>query len=208
MTSKIFRSTVAVAMVVLLCSLSIVMGVLYNHFTQVQVQQLKNELSLAATGTEQYGNTFLENVEASRFRITWIDTDGTVLFDSQADQTAMENHADREEIREAFEVGDGSAVRLSATLTEQTFYEARQLKDGTVLRVSANQESAWALMMGMVWPVVLVVVLAIVLSALLARRMAKKIVEPLNRLDLEQPLKDDIYEEISPLLCRGLRAFA
>ena len=202
MTSKIFRSTVAVAMVVLLCSLSIVMGVLYNHFTQVQVQQLKNELSLAATGTEQYGNTFLENVEASRFRITWIDTDGTVLFDSQADQTAMENHADREEIREAFEVGDGSAVRLSATLTEQTFYEARQLKDGTVLRVSANQESAWALMMGMVWPVVLVVVLAIVLSALLARRMAKKIVEPLNRLDLEQPLKDDIYEEISPLLHR------
>ena len=202
MTSKIFRSTVFVAVVVLLCSLGIVMGVLYSHFTQVQVQQLKNELSLAVTGTEQYGNAFLENVEANRFRITWIDTDGTVLFDTQADQTIMENHADREEIREAFETGTGSAVRTSATLTEQTFYEAQQLKDGTVLRVSTNQESAWALMIGMLWPVILIAALAIGLSALLARRMAKKIVEPLNKLDLEQPLKNDIYEEISPLLHR------
>ena len=113
MTSKIFRSTVFVAVVVLLCSLGIVIGVLYNHFTGVQVQQLKDELSLAVTGTEQYGNAFLENVEADRFRITWIDLDGTVLFDTQADQTIMENHADREEIREAFADGSGSAVRTS-----------------------------------------------------------------------------------------------
>ena len=80
MASKIFRSTVVVAVIVLLCSLSVVMGVLYTHFTGVQVQQLKNEL--AVTGTEQYGNAFLENVEADRFRVTWIDTDGTVLFDT------------------------------------------------------------------------------------------------------------------------------
>ena len=95
MTSKIFRSTVFVAAVVLLCSLGVVMGVLYNHFTQVQVEQLKDELSLAVTGAEQYGNAFLENVEADRFRVTWIDTDGTVLFDTQADQTTMENHSGR-----------------------------------------------------------------------------------------------------------------
>ena len=202
MTSKIFRSTVLVAVIVLLCSLGVVMGVLYNHFTDVQVQQLKNELSLAVTGTEQYGNAFLENVEADRFRVTWIDTDGTVLFDTQVDQTTMENHADREEILEAFETGRGSAVRNSTTLTEQTYYEAQRLQDGTVLRISTNQESAWALMMDMLWPVVLVAVLAIGLSALLARRMAKNIVEPLNKLDLEQPLKNDVYEEISPLLHR------
>ena len=202
MTSKIFRSTVFVAVVVLLCSLGVVMGVLYNHFTGVQVQQLKNELSLAVTGTEQYGNAFLENVEADRFRVTWIDTDGTVLFDTQVDQTTMENHADREEILEAFETGCGSAVRNSTTLTEQTYYEAQRLQDGTVLRISTNQESAWALMMDMLWPVVLVAVLAIGLSALLARRMAKNIVEPLNKLDLEQPLKNDTYEELSPLLRR------
>lgn len=202
MTSKIFRSTVLVAVIVLLCSLGIVMGVLYSHFTQVQIQQLKNELSLAVTGTEQYGNAFLENVEADRFRITWISTDGTVLFDTQADQTAMENHADREEIREAFVSGSGSAVRTSSTLTEQTYYEAQKMQDGTVLRISTSQESAWALMIGMLWPVLLIAVLAISLSAILAGRMAKAIVEPLNRLDLEQPLKNDMYEEISPLLHR------
>jgi len=202
MTSKIFRSTVLVAVAVLLCSLSVVMGVLYNHFTQVQVEQLKDELSLAVTGTEQYGNAFLENVEADRFRVTWIDMDGTVLFDTQVDQTVMENHADREEIREALETGTGSAVRASSTLTEQTFYEAQRLRDGTILRISASQDSAWVLMVDMLSPVMLIAVLAIGLSAILARRMARKIVEPLNTLDLEQPLKNDVYVEISPLLHR------
>jgi len=202
MTSKIFRSTVFVAVVVLLCSLSVVMGVLYNHFTGVQIEQLKDELSLAVTGTEQYGNAFLENVEADRFRVTWIDADGTVLFDTRVDQTAMENHADREEIREALETGTGSAVRTSSTLTEKTFYEAQRLRDGTVLRISTNQESAGYLMIGMLWPVILIAMLAIALSAFLARRMARKIVEPLNTLDLEHPLKNDVYEEISPLLHR------
>ena len=202
MTSKIFRSTVFVAVAVLLCSLGIVLGVLYNHFTGVQVQQLKDELSLAVTGTEQYGNAFLENVEADRFRVTWIDKDGTVLFDTQVDQTTMENHADREEIQEAFSTGSGSAVRNSSTLTEQTYYEAQRLTDGTVLRISANQASAWALMMDLLWPIILIAVLAIGLSALLARRMAKNIVEPMNKLDLEHPLSNDTYEELSPLLRR------
>ena len=178
------------------------MGVLYNHFTQVRVEQLKDELSLAVTGTEQYGNAFLENVEADRFRVTWIDDDGTVLFDTQVDESAMENHADREEIQEAMLTGSGSAVRTSSTLTKQTFYEAKRLKDGTVLRISTSQESAWFLMIGMLWPVTLIAVLAIGLSAFLARRMARKIVEPLNTLDLEQPLKNDVYAEISPLLHR------
>ena len=202
MTSKIFRSTVFVAVVVLLCSLGIVIGVLYNHFTGVQVEQLKDELSLAVTGTEQYGNAFLENVEADRFRVTWIDTDGTVLFDTQVDQSVMENHAGREEIREAFVTGSGSAVRNSSTLTEQTYYEARRLTDGTVLRISTNQASAWALMMDLLWPIILIAVLAIGLSLILARRMAKNIVEPMNNLDLEHPLSNNTYDELSPLLRR------
>ena len=202
MTSKIFRSTVFVAVLVLLCSLGIVMGVLYNHFTQVQVQQLKDELSLVVTGTELYGYPFLEHVEAHRFRVTWIDRDGTVLFDTQVEEATMENHANREEILEAFAAGSGSAVRNSSTLTEQTYYEARRLTDGTVLRISADQASAWALMMDLLWPMLLIALLAMALSALLARRMARKIVEPLNRLDLEQPLSNDTYEELSPLLRR------
>ena len=202
MTSKIFRSTLLVAVLVLICSLSVVMGVLYRHFTGVQVQQLKAELSLAVTGTEQYGNAFLENMEPNRFRLTWIDTDGTVLFDTQVDQTAMPNHADRKEILEAFQTGAGSAVRRSSTMTQQTFYEARKLRDGTVLRISTSQQAAWFLMVGMLWPITLITMLSILLTAFLSHRMARKIVEPLNSLDLEEPLKNDIYEEISPLLHR------
>ena len=202
MTSKIFRATVLVAVAVLLCSLIIVMGVLYNHFSNLQIKQLKDELSLAVTGTQQHGYDFLNHIEVDRFRITWIDRDGTVLFDTHADQSSMENHADRQEFRQALETGTGSSVRTSATLTQHTFYEARRLSDGTVLRISASQESAWALMIDMFWPITLVVLVAIALSAFLARSMAKKIVEPLNTLDLEQPLKNDVYEEISPLLRR------
>ena len=128
MTSKIFRSTVFVAVLVLLCSLSVILGVLYNHFTDVQVQQLKDELSLAVTGTEQYGNAFLENVEADRFRVTWIDKDGTVLFDTQADQSAMENHADREEIREAWASGACiSASPPSATPWSPSWWASRSV---------------------------------------------------------------------------------
>ncbi len=202
MTNKIFRSTVLIAVLVLLCSLGIVMGVLYSHFTDVQVRQLKDELSLAVTGTEQYGNAFLENLEADRFRVTWIAEDGTVLFDTRVDQASMENHADREEIREAFETGTGSAVRTSSTLTEQTYYEAQRLQDGTVLRISTNQASAWALMIDLLWPMVLIAAMAIGLSLILARRMAKNIVEPMNKLDLEHPLSNDTYEELAPLLRR------
>ena len=202
MTSKIFRSTLLVAAVVLLCSLLVIMGMLYNHFTTVQVQQLRDELSLAVTATEQYGNAFLENVEADRFRITWVAADGTVLYDTQVNAADMENHANREEIRQALETGQGSSARYSDTLMERTFYEARKLRDGTVLRVSVSQASASALIIGLFYPMLFIAVIAIGLSAVLANRVAKKIVAPLNRLDLEHPLQQEVYEEIAPLMRR------
>lgn len=202
MTSKIFRSTILVAAVVLMCSLCVIMGVLYNHFTIVQVHQLRDELSLAVTATEQYGNAFLENVEGDRFRITWIGADGTVLYDTRVTLHDMENHADREEIQEALETGQGSSSRYSATLMEKTFYEARKLRDGSILRISNSQASASSLLIGLFYPMILIVIIAIALSAVLANRVAKKIVAPLNCLDLEHPLKQEVYTEIEPLMRR------
>ena len=202
MANKIFRSTVLVAAVVLLCSLGVILGVLYNHFSTVQLEQLKNELNLAVTGTEVSGTDFLERLEPENFRLTWIDTDGAVIFDTQVDQSSMENHANRQEIQGALRYGTGSAVRTSQTLTEQTYYEARRLSDGTVLRISASQASVLSLLLGILGPIALIAALAICLSALLAGKMARKIVEPLNSLNLEEPLKNDAYEEVSPLLHR------
>ena len=202
MTSRIFRSIVTVAAVILCCSLLIVMGVLYGYASDLQTMQLKDELRLAAAGTEQGGLDFLESVEASRFRLTWIQPDGTVIYDTHAQSGEMENHLQREEIRQALQYGSGSAVRRSDTLLEQRMYEAKRLSDGSVLRISANRQTLLVLVVGMLHPVCVVLLLAIVLSAILAHRVSRNIVEPLNQLDLERPLENDTYEELSPLLSR------
>ena len=202
MTSKIFRSTIFVAAMVLLCSLSVILGVLYDYFDDVQISQLKDELSIAAVGTEEGGLNFLQKVASDRFRLTWIAADGEVIYDTHADGQTMENHADREEVREALRLGSGSAARRSNTLLKRTVYEAKKLSDGTVLRISVSQQTLMILVVGMLHPVCVVAVFAIILSAVLAKRMSKKIMEPLNDLDLEHPLENDTYEELSPLLNR------
>ena len=200
MTAKIFRSTLAVALVVLLCSVAVIIGISYDYFDAMQRRQLGDELRLAAAGTEKLGLDFLEGTNPGRYRITWVDPEGGVLYDTRADQTAMENHLDREEIRQALQEGSGSAVRYSATMTEKTVYEAVRLRDGSVLRLSASTATTASLLLGMLQPICVILFIAIVLSAVLSHRMAKRIVEPLNCLDLDHPLQNDAYEELSPML--------
>ena len=202
MTSKIFKSILTVAIAVLLASLVVIIGALYPYFGGVQEAQLRDELSLAAEATEQLGESYLSNVDSNRYRLTWVGTDGTVIFDSHADAASMENHAAREEIKEALVSGTGSSTRHSSTLTEQTIYEAPRLNDGSVLRISVSRATALVLVLGMLQPILIVLVIAIVLSAWLAHRMAKRVVEPLNKLNLEKPMENDVYEELSPLLRR------
>ena len=202
MTSKIFKSIFSVAMGVLLASLTIITGVLYQYFGNIQETQLRDELSLAASATEQLGQEYLQNIDSDRYRLTWIAADGTVLFDSHADATTMENHAEREEVKEALSSGTGSSTRHSYTLTEQTIYEAVRLEDGSVLRISVSRLTAWILVVGMFHPIAWIIIAAIAFAVWLAKRMAKKVVEPLNELDLENPMENEVYEEISPLLRR------
>ena len=202
MTSKIFKSILSVALAVLMASLSIITGVLYQYFGTMQESQLKDELSLAAEATQQLGESYLSNLDSDRYRLTWVDADGTVIFDSHADAASMENHADREEIKEAHVSGTGSSTRHSATLTEETIYEATRLNDGSVLRISVSRVTALVLVLGMLRPIIIILVIALVLSAWLANRMAKKVVEPLNKLNLEKPMENEAYEELSPLLRR------
>lgn len=202
MTSKILKAILSVVIAVLLASLVIITGVLYRYFGTMQESQLRDELSLAASATEQLGEGYLEKLDSDRYRLTWIDSDGTVIFDSHADVTSMENHANREEIKEAFLMGTGGSVRRSTTLTEQTIYEATRLNDGSVLRISVSRATAFVLVLGMIQPIAIVLVIAIVLSAWLAHRMAKHVVEPLNKLNLEKPMENEAYEELSPLLHR------
>ena len=202
MTSKIFKSILSVALAVLMASLIIITGVLYQYFGTMQESQLKDELSLAAEATQQLGESYLSNLDSDRYRLTWVSSDGTVIFDSHADAVSMGNHADREEIKEALVSGTGSSTRQSSTLTEQTIYEATRLDDGSVLRISVSRATALVLVLGMLQPIIIVLVIALAFSAWLAHRMAKRVVEPLNKLDLEKPMENEVYEELSPLLHR------
>ena len=202
MTSKIMKSILSVAIAVLMASLTIITGILYPYFGSVQESQLKDELSLAASATQQLGKGYLEKLNADRYRLTWVNADGTVIYDSHVDAATMENHAEREEIREALASGTGSSTRQSSTLTEQTIYEATRLNDGSVLRVSVSRATVLVLVLGMLRPIAIVLVIAIVLSAWLAHRMAKTIVAPLNNLNLDNPMENEAYEELSPLLHR------
>ena len=202
MTKKIFRSIVLVAAVVLLASLVVIVACMYRYSADAQERQIRDDLSLAAAGVSADGVEYLQKVAPSRFRLTWVAADGTVLYDTKADAGQLPSHADRSEIREALENGTGESTRYSATLLEKTLYYARRLDDGTVLRISVSRATVWVLVVGMLQPIVILLLIVLVLSAVLAKRLSKHIVEPLNELDLEHPLDNDSYEELAPLLGR------
>lgn len=202
MTKKIFKSILIVAGTVLLASIVIIMSCLYEYFSNIQKDKLADELDIAASAVELYGTDYLKNIDSERYRITWIQADGKVIYDTQAGADSMENHADRQEVKQALAEGEGSSSRYSDTLMEKTSYYARLLDDGSVLRVSTTYATAGLLVLGMLQPILVVLIAALVLSGILARRISKRIVEPMNSIDLDRPLENDTYEELSPLLNR------
>lgn len=202
MTKKIFQSIIIVAATVLLASLTIILGVFYDYFGNIQKRQLTDELNLAAVSVAKDGVDYLEQLHSDHYRLTWIDTDGTVLYDTETGNEELENHKDRAEVKAAFEKGIGESTRYSATLMEKTRYYAKRMEDGTVLRISARYATTGLLILGMLQPIIFIIIGALILSGVLASRLARKIVEPLNNLDLENPLENETYEEISPLLNR------
>ena len=202
MNQKIFRSIFAISALVLILCHIVVFGILYNYFSDVQAKQLLAQTKLVAQAVEDEKINYLENLTENTYRITWVDSDGTVLFDNQADPTSMENHLKREEIAAALKYGSGQSERNSNTLSEKTLYQAQRLDDGTVIRLAITERSIWQLVLGMLYPLCILLTLALILSAWLAQHLSKRIVEPLNNLNLEQPLTNDTYPEISPLLSR------
>lgn len=202
MTKKIFRSIVIVAASVLLASLVIISSCFYEYFGRLQRQEMKDELYLAATAVEHGGDDYLKSISSGHFRLSLIAKDGSVLYDTAADAESLENHGGREEVKQALESGEGESIRYSSTLLQKTIYCAKRLDDGRVLRISVSRATVGAIAMGMISPIIAVGVGALILSGVLASRLAKRIVEPLNKLDLEHPLDNDSYEELSPLLSR------
>lgn len=202
MTKRIFKSICIAALGVFFASIILFMVVLFNYFSGIQRNQLKMQTDLASQGVSNEGEKYFEGLEIEDYRITWIDEDGAVLYDSKSDYSVMENHLEREEIIEALDNGLGESVRYSVTLLERSIYCARRLPDGTVLRLSMAQNTPLTLLFGMMQPICTIFAAALILSLVLASRLSKRIVRPLNEINLDEPLNNDGYEEITPLLNR------
>lgn len=202
MTKKIFKSIMFVCALVLAVGLAAVMGILYRNFDGQMRKELSKEAAYLAYGVEQQGLNYLKNIKDKSARITYIDQDGTVLFDNEADVSEMKNHSDRTEFQKAEKYGAGESSRYSDTLSEKTIYYALRLKDGTVLRVSGTQDSVLALVENLIFPLCGLLCLMLILSGIMASAISKRIVKPINELDLESPEENRIYEELSPLLSK------
>lgn len=202
MTRKIFQSIITVVISVLLLSLALITGVLYNHFETTMLDQLRTTAQFAEQGVEQEGMAYFDSLHAKNCRVTWIAADGTVKYDNRSNPKTMENHADRQEVREAMENDSGTSVRRSSTLSEHTMYYAKRLSDGTVLRLSMSQRSVLFLMGGMLSPLVFIFLAACLLAGVLSYRVSKKIVKPLSEIDLKHPEQVETYDELSPFLQR------
>ena len=201
MAKKIFRSTMAVGLWVLLLSAALFLGMLYQYFTDRFTQELESETWLVARGVESMGLDYLDGLRTDN-RITWVAQDGTVLYDNEADAAAMENHADREEIQEALFGIQGTARRESATLSKLTIYVAHRLDDGSVIRLAGSQSTVVHLLMAMAPPIVLILIVTLIFAAALSSRLTKRLVRPILELDLERPEDSEVYDELSPLLTR------
>ena len=202
MTKRIYKAICAAALGVFVVTMLLIMGVLYNYFSSVQQRQLRSQTALAVQGAEQLGMDYFDGLSDEDVRITWVAANGDVLYDSASDSDVMENHLQREEIQSALATGFGESARYSSTMLKQYLYCAQKLSDGTVLRLSVSHNSVWVLLLGMLQPILIVIAVAAVLSFLLASQLSKRIVDPMNKLNLDEPLENEGYDELSPLLRR------
>lgn len=200
MTSRIFRSVFFTSVLTLLASLVLVLGVLFGAFENQIEKELKSEAGYIAYTIENGDMDFFNRFSDSDKRVTLIDSNGEVIADTEADPGKMDNHSDREEVKEALKDGSGTKVRYSKTLTEKTVYYAQKLSNGTVLRVSTTQYTIITIVLGLLQPLIFVLVIAMALSLFLSSRVSKRLVKPINSIDLDNPENCDTYDELSPLL--------
>ena len=196
MRKRFLRNIFLLSAFVIIVTAVLVSSVIYRQFYEEMQLEVRQEAERISQDRE------LDLTTTSGRRVTHIAPDGRVLYDSEAQAEDMENHMEREEIKEAFASGEGEASRLSATLGIQTYYYAVRLEDGSVIRVAQSTESSLSTLLGCVPYVILIMVLVFLAAIGIGRAQVKRIVEPINSMNLEEPLSNDIYEEFAPLLAR------
>lgn len=200
MNKKIFRSSVAVALVVLLSSIVMIMGILFQYFENQLKSELESEANYIVYAVENQGVDYINNFINSDKRITLISSDGDVIADTSADESELNDHSDRQEVIDALKNGKGTSIRYSKTLAEKTIYFAVRMSDGNILRISTTQYTIITIIISLIQPILIVFVAALILSFILSQSVSKSIIKPINELDLDNPSNNEPYDELAPLL--------
>ncbi len=200
MNRKIFRSSMAVALCVLLLSMIFTIGILFDCFEKQLKRELESESAYLVHAVENEGAAFFDGFKNREKRATLIAPDGRVLADTWADAESLGNHSDREEVYEARRDGAGESVRYSETLTEKTVYYAVRMQNGNILRVSTTQYTVITVILGLLQPMIVIFIIGAGMALFLSAKVSKSIVKPLNALQLDAPMENDVYEEMTPLL--------
>ncbi|MBQ8559549.1 MAG: two-component sensor histidine kinase [Tyzzerella sp.] len=203
------RNKIQKSMLVVICatvvSAFIIMAVLFYAYSLNHMKkELKQEMSYIVTAIEISGLTYLDDIDAARVetRLTLIDETGEVLYDSREDDYTFQSHAEREEIESALKNGSGEALRSSETIGKMTYYYAVKLKDGMVLRASKTLDGLMPVVLGAMLFMVGIATIMIVFAYFLAKWQTARLIQPINELDLEHPLENTVYEELTPLLVK------
>ncbi len=198
MTGKILRISYLVAISALLASALLFFGVMYRDYEDGAFARLRAEAAAIAQGLGAVGSDYFDSF-APDDRVTWIAANGTVLYDSAAPAQLLESHAGREEIDQALQTGEAQTSRYSKTLLQRTFYYAKLLEGGTVLRVSCTQNSLPAMILMLLTPFLWVATLVLILCGVLSYRLARQITKPLNAINPDNPAPLPSYPELTPL---------
>ena len=198
MTGKILRISYLVAISALLTSALLFFGVMYRDYEDGAFARLRAEAAAISQGLDAVGSDYFDSF-APDDRVTWIAASGTVLYDSAAPAQLLESHAGREEIDQALQTGEAQTSRYSQTLLQRTFYYAKLLEGGTVLRVSCTQNSLPAMILMLLTPFLWVATLVLILCGVLSYRLARQITKPLNAINPDNPAPLPSYPELTPL---------
>lgn len=201
MKKKIFCNILSVSVLMLLLCVLSVSYVLYGYFGNIIEKELRTETDIISAEIEKDAS-YLEDFKVTGNRVTLVAEDGSVLFDSRVDSEDMDNHGSRDEIKEARDKGEATVTRYSDTLSTKTIYYAKELSDGSVLRVAQEQSTVMLLLKGIITPVIFILILAVIMAAVLSRMLAKKIVEPINEVKLDDDEAEEPYPELAPLITK------
>ena len=204
LTFKIFLSTFSVGVLVYFLCAFIFITNMYSYFEKQIFEELKTETTLLEGYDLSEASSDLSSIKKlkTQNRITLIHPDGTVYFDNTVNPADMENHAMRSEFLKAKESGVSTSSRYSSTMLEKTLYFAKQLERGDILRISCDQHTVGVLVLGMSQILLVMLVIAMIISGITASLLSRKIIEPLNRINLEDPESSDVYEELKPFTKR------